>query len=86
MQEDGCYYRLLEGLKEKVGKIEFEKWINLALKSPLSDEESNEKYEIEIENIKIINAIYNDINIEPINDKIKLMGEFDWIKVIETKM
>ena len=85
MKEDGCYYGLLEEIKGKVVKIEFEKWIKLAFKSPLSDEEFNKKNEIEREIVKIINEIYNNLNTESINNKIKLMREFNWINEIESK-
>ncbi len=85
MKEDGCHYGLLEDIKEEFVNIELEKWIKLVFKSPLSDEELDKKNEIERENLKIINEIYNNLNKESINNKINLMREFNWINNIESK-
>ena len=43
----------------------------------------NKKNEFERENVKVIDEIYNNLNTESINNKIKLMREFNWINEIE---
>ena len=83
MKEKGCYYGLLEEIKEKIEEIEFEKWIKLNFKSPLDDKELKKKAEIEARNIKIINDIFCKVNVESINQKIKQIQGFDYITTIE---
>ena len=83
MKEEGCYYGLLEEIKEKIEEIEFEKWIKLYFKSSLDDKELNEKTGIETRNIKTINSIFDKVNVESINQKIKQMQGFDYITTIE---
>ncbi len=83
LKEAGYYQDLLKEIKDKIVEIEYGKWIKLKFKSPLNDEEQDEKNRIETKNIEIINEIYNSVNTESVNNKIENMKEFDWIKKVE---
>lgn len=83
LKEAELYQNLLEEIKDKITKINYDDWIKLNFRE-LKDEELRIKKDIEKKNIHIINEIYKNFNTDIIKEKIAKMKDFEWIKLIET--